>query len=435
MKKNYIFDTNVLIHDPNSIFKFQENNIYIPIYVLEELDKLKNDHSERGFSVREAVRRLDELRTSGKLSEGVELEEGGKLTVYSLGEKAELLSGLTNLVDNSILQTALSIKESSDLRTILVTMDINMRVRAEALGLQVASYESQSVNINEINNDIKKISLSPEGINDFFSSKRPIDLKDYEVDTTNLVENDPIMAGDGSSTALGVYNNGSMRPLITPREGILGVRPKNKEQAFAFDFLLNEDIKLVSLMGVAGGGKTLLSCCVGLFLVLEERYDKLLISRPVVPLGRDLGFLPGDLHSKIDPYMSPFYDNLDYIMMSSGMGRKYNTSFEKLMEDGKIQIEPLTYIRGRSIASSFIIVDESSNTTPHEIKTIISRCGENTKIVLTGDPEQIDNPYVDSSSNGLSVVAKKMIDEPEVAHLRLRKGLRSTLANIAIEKL
>jgi len=442
--KNYILDTNVLIHNPQSIFDFEDNNLFIPIYVLQELDGLKTDMSaEKGRNAREAVRIIESLRVSGSLSDGVSIsEECGKLFIYvpswfdNQKQEFPIPYGLT---DRDILSTAIEIRNTTELQTIFVTQDVNLRIRADALGLETSSYEHQSVDIDTLGNDVKTIKVSSDRIDTFFAAKGKgsFEFTKEEIEENDLKENNSIIleANDSTKTALGRYIEKTVKPLRVPREGILGIRPKNKEQAFAMDLLLDRNVNLVTLMGIAGGGKTILACCLGLYGVLEGVYDKLLISRPIIPLGRDLGFLPGDAIDKVDPYMKPFYDNLDYIMMAGGLNKKYKTTLDDLFESGKIQIEPLAYIRGRSISNQFIIVDESTNTTPHEVKTIISRCGEGTKIIMTGDIYQIDNPYVDSTSNGLSVVVKKIKDEPEVGHLKLVKGLRSSLANIAVSKL
>ena len=460
-EKNYVFDTNVLIHDPKSIFRFQDNDIYIPIYVLEELDGLKNDPGQRGFSAREAIRILDDLRFSGKLDEGIQIHKdseflpeemdvskSGKLYVYVPDKKPELIAGLSSITDNAILQSALDIKNKfRDIfseserkftytrRTILVTMDINLRVRAEGMGLQVAQYEFQSVDISNLDNDVLTLEVESEDIDNFYASKI-LEVNDADLSINKSVK--LVFKDNHKKSALGrvvtIDGKTFIKKLNIP-DHVLGIKPRNTEQKFAMDLLLDDNIKLVTLMGSAGTGKTLLTLSAGLMSVLEGRYDKLLISRPVMPLGKDIGFLPGDIESKLDPYMRPFYDNLDYIMMSGGVGKKYEVSYEELFENGTIQVEPITFIRGRSIPNQFIIIDESQNLSINELKAIITRCGENTKIVLTGDINQIDNPYISSSSNGLSVVAKKLKDNHMIAHLALRKGERSALATLAANEL
>lgn len=445
--KNYVFDTNVLIHDPRSIYRFQDNNVYIPIYVLEELDGLKSDPGERGFSAREAVRIIDEIRLAGKLDEGIVIhkddellpegmtvEQSGRLYVYSPSERPVLVSGLTNITDNAILQCALDIKKESENRTILVTMDINLRVRAESLGLQVAQYEFQSVDITNLNNEVRKITVSSTELDVIYRTGfLEYNEEDIQLNTSCIVRSDST-----NQTALcrikEVEGKKRLVKIKLPKH-VLGIKPRNAEQAFALDLLLDEDVKLVTIMGKAGCGKTLLTLAAGLYQVVEEHiYAKMLVSRPVVPMGKDIGYLPGSMEEKMDPWMQPFYDNLDFIMMSSGSKKKYG-SMDDMFDEGTIQIEPLMSIRGRSIPNQFIIIDEAQNLTPHEIKTIITRCGENTKIVLTGDVYQIDNPYITSTSNGLSVAAKKLRDNHMVGHLALQKGERSALATLAADEL
>lgn len=441
-KKNYVFDTNVLIHDPTSIFRFQDNDIYIPIYVLEEIDGLKNDHGERGRAAREATRILDDFRVRGSLIDGIkihddeEIQNSGYLRIYTPTEYAKLPVATDNKIDHCILQSSLDIKKKSENRTILVTMDINLRVRAEAMNLQVAPYEFQSVDISNLGNKVITIDLTPNEFQDFYKSGEI----DFEEDSIEL--NTSVLLtcnGDVKKTALGRVkgfgNNKVIRKLNLPKH-LMGVKPRNMEQQFAMDLLLDDDIKLVTIMGKAGCGKTLLSISAGLYQVLGDNkiYDKLLISRPAVEMGKGVGFLPGDINEKMAPYMQPFYDNLDYIMMSSGSKREYGT-LDDLFENGIIQVEPLTFIRGRSIPNQFMIVDECQNLTPHEIKTIITRCGTNTKIILTGDVHQIDNPYISATSNGLSVAAKKLKNNPIVGSIELEKGERSPLANLAAEKM
>lgn len=427
MRKNYILDTNVLIHDPQSIFRFQDNHLYVPVYVLEELDKLKNEQSLRGRNSREACRIIDELRCQGSLSKGIEIGDG-TFTIYVPKERKMLSVALDHKsMDNAILQSALDIKENTELRTILVTMDVNLRIRAESIGIQTASYESQSVDQSRMITGYTNMVVESGQIDELFSLGG---IKPGQSDD-KLYDNVCVLLKEGDRTALGRYNKklDEVRPVKLPKD-IMGIRPRNKEQQFAFDLLLDDNIKLVTLVGIAGSGKTLLATCVGLSKVLEGRYSRLLISRPVMPMGKDIGFLPGSLEEKLDPYMQPIYDNLELLMMTSGK-KKTNMKFEDLYKQDLIKIEPITYIRGRSIPNQFMIIDESQNLSPHELKTIITRCGEGTKIVLTGDPDQIDNPYMDRGTCGLSFAVEKLHDNPIVGHLTLSKGERSELSNLA----
>jgi PhoH-like ATPase len=440
-KKKYVLDTNVLIHDPSSIERFEDNDLYIPIYVLEEIDGLKNDMvGEKGRNARRITRTLDKLRSQNKLTEGVNISDSidGKLFIYVPSwyhDRVKPYPVTSGWMDTAILDSAKEIEaEDSYVQTIFVTMDINLRVRAEIFGLCTEGYKFQSVSPKNLGNSIIEVAMDDEFVDNLYKGTG-MPLCEEDVVKHNIKENSSVMVNSATKSFLGIYKDKKLNKLNVPREGILGIKPKNKEQQFALNLLLDDTIKMVTLMGVSGAGKTLLALAASLHMVLEGRYDKILISRPIMPLGRDLGFLPGTTFDKILPYMQPFYDNLDYIMMSGKVKSSYGkSSIDELMET-KIQMEPLTYIRGRSIANQIILTDEVQNTSAHELKTLISRCGENTKLILTGDPDQIDNPYLDSSSNGLSVVVKKITDEPSVGHLLLKKGHRSELADIAVKYL
>lgn len=444
MKKNYVFDTNVLIHDPNAIFRFEDNDIYIPIYVLEELDGLKNDQGEKGKSARESVRYLDEFRTRGNFTDGIKIDENdsksGSLFIYTPKELVKLTIATEDKKDHLILQSAINIKNDSQdgVKTILVTMDMNLRVRAEALGIQVAPYEHQSVDIKDLGNKYVTIDLDPELFSDLVSNGKgycelPED-QDFDLNTSAKI----ICGGNEKQSVLGrvkLLDGKKVVKKLAKHKSIMGISPKNIEQNFAIDLLLDPDIKLVSLMGTAGSGKTMLTTACALHMVMEGGYNKVLIARPVVPMGNDIGYIPGDINDKLRPYMQPIYDNLDYILMNAGSKNRYAKNADELFEQGYIEIEPLVYIRGRSIINQIMIIDEAQSLTTHEIKTIISRCGEGTKIIFTGDIHQIDNPYVTKESNGLSVIVKKIRDNAIVGHILLEKGERSELANIAVEYL
>jgi len=439
MKKNYVVDTNVLLHDPQSIFKFEDNHVLIPIYVIEEIDTFKRDAGERGRNARAVVRHLDALReTGGCLSQGVPVGEGGTLTVH-VPDKRPLLTIALNpsSADHSILQTAIELRNAHpEVPTVFVTMDVSLRIRADALGLATEPYENQTVDPDALKSTILDVVLSPENLDTFFKKGfvEPEDGATYPANASVMVRG----PSPNDRTGLCRYDaqKKGFRALITPREGIAGIRPRNREQAFALDLLLDDTVQLVTLLGRAGTGKTLLALAAGLSRVVEDgAYSRLLISRPVMPLGRDIGFLPGDIDEKMGPWMQPLYDNLEYLLVAGGNKRRGYRGFEELLDSGQIQVEPLTYIRGRSLPQQFVIVDEAQNLTPHEVKTVVTRCGEGTKIVLTGDPYQIDNPYVDASSNGLSVVADRLKDEPIAGHIQLTKGERSELSNLAATKL
>ncbi len=432
MKKNYVIDTNVLLHDPRAIFKFEDNNVIIPIYVIEEVDQFKREGSERGRNARQIARLLDELREQGgSLAKGVPLSSGGTLRVAVPLKQPLLPSAIDKTaMDAAILQTAFDCREQDGGRpTVFVTMDTNLRIRADALGMVSETYENQRVDVEQLDSGVKDLDVDARDIDAFFQEGRLVPREVQLPPNCCTLLRD---RGNPSHTALGRYD-AAKREIIalkTPREGVMGVRPRNKEQSFAIDLLLDESIRLVTLVGKAGTGKTLLALAAGLKRTVEDgMYTRMLVSRPVMPLGRDIGFLPGDVDEKLNPWMQPIFDNLEFLF-SSGT-RKGPRAYAELLESGQLQVEPLTYIRGRSLPAQFMIVDEAQNLTPHEVKTIITRSGDGTKIVLTGDPGQIDNPYVDSASNGLTIAADAFRSEKLSGHIVLAKGERSELAELA----
>lgn len=434
MQKNYILDTNVLIDDPYSIFNFEENTVYIPIYVLEELDKIKTEASSiRGKAARTACRILDDLGKTGSLAAGIELPGDncvGKVIIYTPKERKRISVGLDeNSMDNAILQAAIEISNiNKDIATIFVTNDVNLRVRAQVLGLSVESYEHNSVDSNNLITGMMDVEVNNDLIN-ALSVEKALSAEFCDGIYENVCIN--LICKATNQSLLARYSGGMIRTLKVPKEGVLGIKPKNKEQHFALDLLLDDTVSVVTLVGSSGSGKTLLAICAGLSKVLDGKYKRLLVSRPVVPMGGkdNVGFLPGGLSEKLDPYMQPIYDNLEMLSFSNGKKRGWN--YEDMFEDGTIKIEPLTYIRGRSIANQFMIVDEAQGLNALETKTIITRCGENTKIILTGDPDQIDNPYLDKSNCGINIVVEKFHNHNIVGHVALKKGERSPLANLA----
>ena len=432
MKKNYVLDTNVLLHDPQAIFRFEDNNVIIPIYVIEEVDQFKREGSERGRNARSIARLLDELRErGGSLSKGVSLDSGGMLRVAVPSKRLTLPSAIDHTaMDQAILQTAFDVRENDAGRvTIFVTMDTNLRIRADALGMVAQTYENQRVEFDRLNSGIVDLEMDGGDVDTFFREGRVAPREPAPAPNTCVLMRD---RSNPSHTALGRYDatKRAITALRVPREGVMTVRPRNKEQSFALDLLLDESIRLVTLVGKAGTGKTLLALAAGLKRTVEDGvYTRMLVSRPVMPLGRDIGFLPGDVDEKLNPWMQPIFDNLEFLFSTGS--RKGPRAYAELLESGQIQVEPLTYIRGRSIPQQFMIVDEAQNLTPHEVKTIITRSGDGTKIVLTGDPGQIDNPYVDSASNGLTIAAERFGGEKLAAHIVLAKGERSELAELA----
>ena len=436
MRKNYVLDTNVLLHDPRALFQFKDNNVIVPIYVVEEIDKFKRDLSELGRNARQVSRDLDSFREqSGSLTEGVELPNGGMLRVMFTQKTLprELMN--QHEADNRILALAHDVKEREpNLRCVFVTKDINLRIRADALGIITEDYENDKIENPEVYMGVRELEVGKADIDAFYAhGELPL-----PEGMDGVYPNEFALLKDREApnhTALSKYNavKGRFVPLLKSlKEGAWGLRPRNKEQSFALDLLINDEIKLVTIVGKAGTGKTLLAIAAGLQKTMEEQvYQKMLVSRPVFPLGKDIGFLPGTVEEKLNPWMQPIYDNVEFLMGLSRADKKAGRSYKELVDLGLIAIEPLTYIRGRSIPNQYIIVDEAQNLTPHEVKTIITRVGDNTKIVLTGDPYQIDNPYVDATSNGLVHVVNKFKNEKLAGHITLTRGERSALAELA----
>ncbi len=434
MKKNYILDTNVLLHDPNSLLKFEENNVLLPIEVLEEIDRFKRESTELGQNARAVSRMLDGLRGAGQLSEGVPLPNGGHLRIAlhkaKMSHNGHGVFG-SDSVDNRILSLAFSIKKAQPKsQTILVSKDINLRIKADALGLLAEDFENDRILIKDLYTGMIEVNVSPERMAGFRSTGE-LELNGGQqyfpneyctlLDETNL-KRTALAKVDISGTKL--------IPIIDSREGVWGIRPRNREQHFAFDALLDDRIKLVTLMGKAGTGKTLLAMAAGLKRTVQDReFRRLVVARPTISMGKELGFLPGSLEEKLAPWMQPIHDALE-MLSDLNMGHEHRRSGD-LMRSGSIVVEALSYIRGRSIANQFMIIDEAQNLTPLETKTIITRVGHGTKIVFTGDPYQIDNPYVDSSSNGFNYVVSRFRAEPVAGHIELQKGERSELAELA----
>ena len=433
MHKNFILDTNVLLHDPRALFHFEDNNVVVPIYVIEEIDQFKRDLSELGRNARQVARYLDGFRKEGSIGEGVPMPGGGKVRV--MFSQRDLPKALANGAgtDNRILAVALDVKDREpSVPAIFVTKDTSLRIRADALGLIAEDYDTEKTEISDIYTGMQEIPISAAEVDHFYQTGELLH------DGASFAPNEFVLLKDRDNpqhTAMGKFraDRGKVVPLIrVQKEGVWGIRPRNKEQTFALDLLMNDDIKLVTIVGKAGTGKTLMAIATGLQKTMEESvYQKLLVSRPIFPLGRDIGYLPGSVEEKLNPWMQPIFDNVEFLMNISRADKKAGRGYHELIDLGILAIEPLTYIRGRSIPNQFIIVDEAQNLTPHEVKTIITRVGDNTKIVLTGDPYQIDNPYVDSTNNGLIHVVNKFKSEKLAGHISLLKGERSALAELA----
>lgn len=460
MRKNFVFDTNVLLHDPGAILKFEDNDVIIPIYVIEEIDTFKRDMSELGRNAREISRLLDRFREQGNLGEGVELPGGGLLRVsletsVQNASHADLLG--SDMKDNLILRVALHAKESAPERpTILLTKDTNLRLRADALGLEAVNYEERSVSLGEVYAGTCEITIPNALIDQLHRGEGGLELSlDEHEALTEVYEKGEIsyhnvdrlykngyalLRGlEGSQTSFArvseTFDEGRtarFKPVSSKRDAVWSIKPRNKEQLFALDALLDDSISLVTLVGKAGTGKTMLAIAAGLRKVTEEqKHHKLLVARPVIPLGRDIGFLPGTMEEKLGPWMRPIFDNVEFLMGLSSRDKRVGRGADELIDMGIIEIEALTFIRGRSLPHQFIIIDEAQNLTPHEAKTILTRVGEGTKIVFTGDPYQIDNPYVDIQSNGLTYVLERFKGQDIAATITLTRGERSELAELA----
>jgi len=433
-KRKYVIDTSVYLTDYQSITRFGEHDIIVPLKVLEEIDKHKKRQDSVGSNARNIVRFFDKLREKGTLHEGVSLGDG-KGTVYVRGYDASFIPADLDKknADHIIIATALTAREESPEEVVLVTRDIQLRVICDSLGLRCEGYESDQVveDAGKLYDGFVEV-VVPDSVVDDFYEKQPVYIDNSMTGEQTLHNNQFVLLiseADPKKTALAFFQwyDSPIREIVRYKNGIWGVNARNKEQAFALDMLLNPDIPLVSVVGKAGSGKSLLSLAAGLEQVIgvESKYKRLIVSRPVQPMGKDIGFLPGDMNEKMIPWLMPVQDNLQFLMGDD------RSTLEMYVEKGTIEIEALTYIRGRSISNAFIIIDECQNLSAHEIKTIITRVGENTKIVFTGDIEQIDNVYVDATTNGLSYVVEKMKDQEISGHITLKKGERSKVATIA----
>lgn len=430
-KRKIVIDTNVILFDALALKKFRDADIHIPISVIEEVDRFKRDLGENGRNARQFSRFIDELRDLGPLAKGVELE-AAKSTVFvnvdvnwqSMPRELD-----PDKADNRILATALALQNQyKDAAVELVTKDINLRIRADVYAVFAKDYEPERVEIDEMYQGHREIDVEPAIIEEFYAEKI------ITSNTFALKANQYVVMKDLSNpnhSAIGRFSekDNGIVPIMVPNESIWGIHPRNVEQTFAMDCLLNDEILFVSLVGKAGTGKTLMALAAGLFKTLDEgRFQRLLVSRPIFPMGRDIGYLPGDVEQKLNPWMQPIFDNVEFLM---GADKKAAGRAQELINQGMLNIEPLTYIRGRSIPNQYLIVDEAQNLTPHEIKTIVTRAGQGTKVVLTGDAYQIDNPYVDSATSGLTYSVERMKGQRLSAHVSLSKGERSELAELA----
>lgn len=504
MKTNFVLDTNVLLTDPRALSMFGDNNIVLPITVIEELDKFKRDLSDLGRNAREVTRTIDRYRGQKgySLSKGVPTEHGGLLRVWTdLGQEPPLpFPTLWKTADSLILASALLLKKREELPVVFVSRDINLRLRADAVGLTAINYEEGSIlnksrSIEEMYSGSEEIELEEEAMMQFANDV----VFHYEnhPKTKQLQANQCVIFKSEENSDRQLFgrvcaDSGEVRPIVDPYEEMMGIRARNTEQSFAMDLLLDDKVQIVTLAGKAGTGKTLLAIAAGLRKVIEEReYSKLVVARPIMPLGKELGFLPGGIGEKLHPWMEPVFDNLEFILKTyhhvhdrdderkgvhprkssvdnailqknldqlmnkhdkerkgddideqqqprKGRRRKkysVDGDMRDMLESGILEVQPLTYVRGRSLPDQFLIVDEAQNLTHHEVKTIVTRAGEGTKIVLTGDPYQIDNPFLDSASCGLAIVVEKLKGQPLAGHITLLQGERSALAEMASDLL
>jgi PhoH-like ATPase len=447
--KTFVVDTNVLLHNPNAIFLFADNEVIIPFDVIEELDKFKTNNDDLGRNARSVIRHLDRLRAQGNLADGIDVKETGGHIRVVLEEDQKLCPGLTaNTPDNRILCCAYTFKQEGK-RVVFVSKDINARIKADTMGIKAEDFQNQKVDFEHLYTGYREAKVSGDAIDTLFQNKQ------LKLPLEKLIANEFVLLkdeDDEAHTALSRYrlDLNALVPVRNRRGPVFGIMPRNVQQTMAFDLLMDDSVRLVSLIGSAGTGKTLLAVAAGMTKVLNEQvYQKMLVARPIMPLGRDIGYLPGDKDEKLTAWMQPIFDNMSYLLSNrlagSGAGGDGQTThaslstveqrIKQLMESGQVILEPLTYIRGRSIPHQFMIVDEAQNLTPHEVKTIASRVGEGTKLVLTGDASQIDNPYLDSSSNGLSYLVERLKGKGIVGHITLAKSERSELASLVTAEL
>lgn len=438
-KKIFVLDTSVLLHDHNSIQSFDEHDVALPITVLEELDNFKKGNDTKNFEARELIRNLDKISEGATLQDWIPLEgkEKGSIRIIMPTE----IKGVDatkvyrdSKADHQILNAALFMKNENPKReVILVTKDINLRLKAKALNLVAQDYKSGK--IENVQDAIKGantiLGVESENIQHLFKANK---LEETDILGNEKINNGFYILKNGKSSCLAYYNPFEEVIERVEKEYVSGIKPKNAEQAFAVHALLNPEIKLVTLQGVAGTGKTLLA----LASAIEQKnnYRQIILARPIIPLSnRDIGYLPGSAEDKINPYMQPLFDNLSFIKSQYKSSEKKHKAIVQMQEEDQMIITPLAFIRGRSLSNVYFIVDEAQNLTPHEVKTIITRAGEGTKIIFTGDIHQIDTPYLDEHSNGLSYLIDRLKGNKLYAHVKLEKGERSELANLANEML
>jgi PhoH-like ATPase len=434
-KKIFVLDTSVLLFDNNSLYSFQEHDIVIPIVVLEELDKFKKGNDVINYTAREVIRELDKLTEDRLFAEGVSLGEGrGKLLIYIHKKRSELVEKTfsAHIPDHQVIAAAdLLRQEHPNQPVIIVSKDINLRMKAKSVGILAEDYETVRVSDFEtLTSNIKIIeNVDKEIIAKFYYDVNGVSHEELKfIETPKRYEY--FVFRNGSTSALAIFNPVKKIFERANRINAYGIEPRNAEQTFALDILTRDEIKLVGITGKAGTGKTLIALASALHQ--KKKYSQIYLARPIVPLSnKDIGYLPGDIKSKIDPYMQPLWDNLNVIKNKFAQDSQEYKRIQEMIQQEKLIISPLAYIRGRSLENIFFIVDEAQNLTPHEVKTIITRAGERTKMVFCGDIFQIDTPYLDYRSNGLAVMIEKMKGQDIFAHINLVKGERSELAELA----
>lgn len=461
--KHFVLDTNVLLHNPDALFVFQENHLVIPYTVIEELDAMKRREDDVGRNARAAIRHLDRIRREGMLTEGVDLS--------LLGSQSRGATGTLSIdtedhdrpavihhdkADNRIIAVAWHLHRQGK-RAVFVSKDLAARIKSDALGIRTEDFENQKVDADHLYSGFVEVEAPREMIDELYRDRMLAVKRLEQALTVRYQDEEPFVREvspnqfvvlkdmeDEAHSGLGrrLTDTDHIIPISPQKKPTFGILARNTQQTMALDLLLDDEIKLVTLLGSAGTGKTLLAIAAGMSKVFqEERYEKLLVARPIMPMGRDIGYLPGDKDEKLGAWMQPIFDNLNYLLSTRGSPNQQPESksteqrIEKLIADGKLVLEPLTYIRGRSIPHQFMIVDEAQNLSPHEVKTIVSRVGEGTKLILTGDIGQIDNPYLDQSSNGLSYAVEKLRGVGIVGHITLQRSERSDLASIAASRL
>ncbi|NDD27624.1 MAG: PhoH family protein [Proteobacteria bacterium] len=449
-KKIFVLDTSVLLHTADSLFNFAEHDVVIPVVVLNELDTFKRGTMEINRNARLVIKQLDHLREDGRLDRGIPLPSGGTVTVeLNHRDAMELLPpGFDTNNDNRILAVALALKKRHPRRHVaVVSKDINMRVKAQTLGLHAEDYLNDKIELDELYPGNRVLKVSGRYIDTIYQERElPVSALNGAVSKDRLSANEFVMlvnSANENATALARFDadRQALTLLREQRGDVWGVRPLNREQRYALEILLDDRVRLVTLSGKAGTGKTMLAIAAGLHKVVNEKtYRRLAVYRPVIPMGKDIGYLPGSEQDKLQPWMQPIFDNLEYLLDahspsskkgSPGQGGRTSSPLDYLIDANVLEIGALTYIRGRSLPGLYIIIDESQNLTPHEVKTIVTRAGEGTKLVFTGDPNQIDHPYLDATSNGLTHLVEKFKGHSIAGHVTLVKGERSELAELA----